>query len=115
MIYADTDFFLALIKPRNWLNQRAKELHEEHRHELVTSVTTVTEMLLVGHRFSLDPELVVGSIFSLVPRVTGIDCDTASAAAHLIKEKGLNVFDAFHAAYCGGNTIVQIMFLTESD
>ena len=107
MVYVDSDFFLALLKPTDWLAQRARALYDENREELTSSVATVIEVLLIGHRFSLNPELVVGSIFALVPNIKVIDNDTALAAAHLIKEKGLNVFDAFHAAYCNEDIMLS--------
>lgn len=107
MIYADADFFLALIKPKDWLRERAMQLHAKHRNELTTSVATIIEVLIVGRRFALDPEMVVESMFLLVPRVSGIDGDTAAIAAHLIKKKDMTVFDAFHAAFCGDDTMLS--------
>ncbi len=52
MIYADTDFFLALLKPKDWLKQGAERLLVEHKGELVTSPVTLTELLLLGVRRS---------------------------------------------------------------
>ena len=36
MIYADTDFFLALLKPDDWLKEAAMRLCKQHRGELST-------------------------------------------------------------------------------
>jgi predicted nucleic acid-binding protein len=101
LVYADTDFFLALAKERDWLHAKALRAYHQHKGGLVTSVATVAELLLVAPRFSLDPERLLSNVFDMVTAVIGIDLNTALVAAHYMKERGLGAMDALHAAYCG--------------
>ena len=72
MTYADTDFFLALMKERDWLKSRAAELLERYKDRLWTSVFTVVEMLLLSEAFKLDPERIVVNVSELA-EVRGSD------------------------------------------
>jgi len=36
MIYADTDFFLALLKEADWLQRRAKRVYEKYKGQITT-------------------------------------------------------------------------------
>lgn len=104
-MYADTDFYLALLKERDWLKERAVQVCEKKGSVLYTSVVTVVELLLLAKRFSLDPERLLACVFGVTPRVVGIEKGTALEAAHYMKRKKVNVFDALHAAYCGGHIV----------
>ncbi|MBI4016390.1 MAG: PIN domain-containing protein [Candidatus Aenigmarchaeota archaeon] len=107
MIYADTDFFLALLKDKDWLQEKAIKIYQEHKSHITTSVTTIIELLLLAKRVSINPERLLISVFEIVPSITGIENNTALAAAHYVKENGVNVFDALHAAYCAEGEIIS--------
>lgn len=107
MIYADTDFFVALLKESDWLQKNAIRLYQKHKSEIATSCVTIIELLLVSKRYSLDPEQVLAAAFSIANNIEGIDSGTALLAAHYIKEKELGVFDALHAAYSNGAPIIS--------
>lgn len=107
MPYADTDFFLALLKESDWLRDRALRIYHKNKGNITTSVTTVIELLLLAERLSIDPERLLAGAFEIAPNIRGITINTALVAAHYIKDKGLNVFDAFHAAYCENNPIIS--------
>ena len=66
MIYADTDFFLALLKPRDWLKNRAREILEEYRGRITTSEVTFIELMLLAKRYNLDPVRVTASVMAIV-------------------------------------------------
>lgn len=96
MIYADTDFFLAIIKKEDWLKSGAKKVFEENRGKIVTSVLTIVEIALVAQRENLDVENAISGVFGL-SQVEGISIEEGMQAAHYIKNEKLGVFDAFHA------------------
>ena len=48
MVYADTDFFLALMKESDWLQEAAKRILEEYSDEIWTSPVTLIELLLLA-------------------------------------------------------------------
>ncbi|WP_297550484.1 PIN domain-containing protein [Thermococcus sp.] len=98
MIYADTDLFLALMKPNDWLKENAKKILKRYEGQITTSETTFLELLIVAKKYDLDPVRLTSAVMAL----TGIEDDVYLRAAYYMKEHGLNAFDAFHAAKCGG-------------
>ena len=100
MSYADTDFFLALLKPRDWLKKGAEQLLAEHRDTLWTGPATLIELMLVGKRVGLDVERLVFDAMQIA------ECRFSNpghflVAAHYVEHDDVNVFDAVHAAFCG--------------
>jgi predicted nucleic acid-binding protein len=94
LVYADTDFFLALLKERDWLKEKALKLLEEYRGNIRTSLTTFIELMLLSKRYGLDPVRVTLSVMEL----TGYYDERVLRASVLISQ-GMGVFDAFHAAF----------------
>lgn len=95
MVYADTDFFIALVKDDDWLQGRAVKLLEEHGDELRTSVATFIELFWLCEEYDLDREGAITHILELA------DVDVEEACIYRASEHvsdGLNVLDAFHAA-----------------
>lgn len=101
MIYADTDFFLALLKPSDWLKDRARRLAAEHRGKITTSEATFIELMLLAKKYGLDPVGITASVMA----ICGIEDTALLAAAKHVKDSGAGVFDAFHAARCQGRII----------
>ncbi|AMM53360.1 PIN domain-containing protein [Pyrococcus kukulkanii] len=98
MIYADTDFFLALLKPQDWLKENAKRILKEYGGQITTSVATFIELMFLSKKFNLDPvELTVS-----VMEICKIRDERLIKAALYIKHYGLTVLDAFHAAFSEG-------------
>jgi len=94
-MYADTDFWVALLKDDDWLAERAQEVLEEHGDELEVSLVTFVELFLIEERYTFDRETAVTSILELA------DYDGDENAVYQASEyidDGLNTFDAFHAA-----------------
>ena len=98
MVYADTDFFLALMKPGDWLKDNAEKILRRYRGNITTSETTFLELLIVAKKYGLDPIRVTAAVMA----ITGIEAEVPLRAAYYMREHGLNAFDAFHAAKCGG-------------
>ena len=106
MIYADTDFFLALLKKSDWLKERARRLLERHKGEIWTSPVTLTELLLLAAEFDMDPEGLIVDALKLV-ELRGADEKVFLVAAYYMQEKNVTVFDSIHAAYCGNCKIIS--------
>jgi predicted nucleic acid-binding protein len=96
-MYADTDFFLALLKGSDWLKANAVRLLSRYKSEIHTSETTYVELMLLSQKYHLDPISVVADVMA----ITKTSDATFLKAAHLIKENRVSVFDAFHAAHAG--------------
>ena len=104
-MYAETDFLLALVKPADWLGERADSIYREHGSALWTSQFTLVELLLVAYREDLDTERVVANAVELVDVDGG--GDTVLAAASYVEEHGLTPFDALHLVESNGDAIVS--------
>lgn len=106
MLYADTDFFLALIKEEDWLKSDAKKVLEEHEGNIWTSITTVLEISLLCKREGIDIERAMVDVLD-ISELKGVERDTVFQAIDYMEREGLNVFDAFHASYCGDDKIIS--------
>jgi len=105
MPYADSNFFLALIKKQDWLNENAEKLLKHYKDKIWTSMWTIIEILMLVEKFDLDPESVVNSIKQLA-KIDG-DTDLLLSVAHLMKEEKMGVFDALHTVSCGNDLIIS--------
>ena len=101
MVYADTDFFLALLKPNDWLKENARRLYEEYKGRITTSEATFLELLILSKKFGLDPVRLLSAVMAIIEE----ENEDYLRAAYYMKEHGLNPFDAVHAAKCGGTII----------
>ncbi|MBY6294537.1 PIN domain-containing protein [Nanohaloarchaea archaeon H01] len=100
MIYADTDFFTALIKEDDWLKENAQRLMREEG--VKTSLPTFIELFLISDRFDIDLERAITDIMEISE--TDFDENLVFQALEY-KKKGLNTFDAFQAAKAGNRII----------
>jgi|Deesub1362B_J571_1020462.scaffolds.fasta_scaffold13714_3 predicted nucleic acid-binding protein len=101
MIYADTDFFIALLKPTDWLKDKAKKALERYKGQITTSEVTFIELALLAKRYNLDPVKITASVMAICE----IEDDAFLKAAIYIRDYGVGVFDAFHAVHCKGKII----------
>jgi predicted nucleic acid-binding protein len=97
-MYADTDFWVALLKGDDWLTERAEKFYSEHGDDLEVSLTVFVELFLIEEQFSFDREQTAISILEMTD--ADVDDEIVFQASEYIDE-GLNVFDAFHAALAG--------------
>ena len=98
MVYADTDFFLALLKPNDWLKENARKLYEKYKGGITASKATFLELLILSKRFNLDPLRLLAAVMAIIEE----ENEDYLRAAYYMKEHNLNPFDAVHAAKCGG-------------
>ena len=103
MVYADTDFFLALLKEEDWLQESARKLLHEHKGKIWTSSATLIELLLVADEFNLGPERLVADVLKIA-QLKASSPNEFIMAAHNMAKYNVTTFDALHAAFCGNDT-----------
>ena len=105
-MFADTDFLLALVKGSDWLKKNAENILEKHKGRISTSVSVVIESALVCKRLKISVVDAFVCIFEFV-EINEETYRLCLDAALYIEKDRLNVFDAFHAAYCGSDAIIS--------
>lgn len=105
MIYADTDFFIALVKDDDWLGKRAAAFAVEHAGELYTSRMTLLELLMISDRFDYDRMETLSYALEIAPIPEN---DTVLfQAADYMDQLGFTAFDAYHVAYAASDPIIS--------
>ena len=99
-MYADTDFFMALLKSSDWLKQNALKVLEVYKKNITISEATFIELMLISNKYKLDPIEVTSNVMALTNTY-----DQIYLKAALFIKKGVNVFDAFHAAHAATEII----------
>ncbi|MDE1823261.1 MAG: PIN domain-containing protein [Candidatus Micrarchaeota archaeon] len=100
MPYADADFFLAILKPSDWLKDKALKLLDKYRSDITVSEATFVELMLIVKKNGLDPVTITTDAME----ICGIDNAVYLKAASFIAE-GVGVLDAFHAAHADDEII----------
>ena len=105
MIYADTDFFVALVKDDDWLQGRAEAIARDHEGDIYTSRATLLELLMISERFEFDRMEALSHALDIasVPE----DESVLFQAVDYMEQHGLTAFDAYHVAYADDDTIVS--------
>jgi predicted nucleic acid-binding protein len=105
MIYADTDFFIALVKDDDWLQERAAAIALENEGEIYTSQATLLELLMISDRFEFDR--MEALTYALEIASIAEDEDVLFQAADYMEQNGLTAFDAYHVAYADEDPIIS--------
>ena len=105
MIYADTDFFIALVKDDDWLQERAAAVASEHEGEIYTSRMTLLELLVISDRFEFDRMEALSYALEIVS--VPEDESVLFQAADYMDQHGVTAFDAYHLAYADSDPIVS--------
>ena len=105
VLYAETDFLLALVKDDDWLAEAAETVYEANRDDLWTSRDTLVELVLVAYREGWDVLRTVVAARELV-EVRG-ETDDVVAAASYVEDEGFTPLDALHLVNSGDDTIVS--------
>ena len=105
MIYADTDFFIALVKDEDWLQDRAATIAVENEGEIYASRATLLELLMISERFEFDRMEALSYALEIadIPE----DETVLFQAADYMELHGLTAFDAYHVAYADENPIIS--------
>ena len=108
MMYADLDFFLALLKEKDWLKTRAEEIYENNHKEIWTSTITLQEIILYAVREGHNPSEYVEKLLGLVKvKESIITVEMCLAVTDIINKYKITIFDAFHAMASEGDTIIS--------
>lgn len=102
MVYADTDFFVALVKENDWLQENAREIYERYQGEIETGLSTFIELFFLSERNDWDRDRVASNVLQMA------DVDFEEKVIFQASEyigQGLNVVDAFQAAKSEGRLI----------
>ena len=105
-MFADTDFILAVVKDSDWLKSNAAEIFEENKGNIKTSISVVIEVALMCKKLNLNILEIFTHMFEIV-EVNETIYSASLQAAFYIEKYELNVFDAFHAAFCGSEKIIS--------
>ena len=105
-MFADTDFILALVKDSDWLKDKAAKLLKGYEGKIGTSMSVMIEVALICKRLKISAIEVFSNVFELV-NIKEESYEICMRAALYIEKYELNVFDAFHAAYCGNDKIIS--------
>jgi len=65
-MYADLDFFLALLKKNDWLKSKAEKIYKDNYKEIWTSTITLQEIILYAVREGHNPSEYIEKIWGLV-------------------------------------------------
>lgn len=105
MIYADTDFFIALVKDDDWLQERAGAIAIEHEGDIYTSRATLLELLMISDRFEFNRMEALS--YALEIASVSSDETVLFQAADYMEQYGLTAFDAYHIAYADHDPIIS--------
>ena len=108
--YADSDFFLALLKDSDWLKEKAERVYKENKKSIYISPFTVVELMVVCIREGIPLKETLFQI-SRIAGLTFIKWDLFFKAAEYIEE-GASIFDALLMAFAKES---EIAFSEESE
>ena len=101
--YADTDFFLALMKDSDWLKEKAKKLYEKYKGEIFVTPFTVVELIVVCRREDIPIRETLFQVSRIV-ELEFLSWELFFKASDYM-EKGATVFDSLLMAFCDGAII----------
>lgn len=99
--YADTDFFLALMKNSDWLKEKAKQVYEKNKENLFVSPFTIAEIMIVCKREKIPTKEALIQI-SRIAKLENFSWDTFFRSCDFL-EKGATIFDSLLMALCSEN------------
>ena len=104
--YADSDFFLALMKNSDWLKEKAKKIYKEHQGNIWITPFTVAELMIVFKREDIPIKRTLIQI-ARIAKLDSISWEIFFRACDYI-EKGTSIFDALLMGFCGNeNKIIS--------
>lgn len=97
-MYAETDFYLALLKEDDWLKENATNILNKYKQEIWTSQITTQELTLYAYKYKKDPTTFLDS-FCNSANVVDVTLNRTFflIATHIMHRYGATPFDAMHA------------------
>jgi predicted nucleic acid-binding protein len=96
--YADTDFFLALMKDSDWLKDKAKKVYQDNKDNLFVAPFTIAEVMIICKREEIPLKETLLQI-SRIAKMQSISWDVFLKACDYIEE-GATIFDSLLMAFC---------------
>lgn len=97
--YADSDFFLALMKDSDWLKQEAILIYEKYKENIWVTPFTIVEIMIVCQREKIPLKETLIQI-SRIAKLETMQWQVFFKASELI-EKGATLFDSLLMSHCG--------------
>ena len=99
--YADTDFFLALMKDSDWLKEKVREVYKRNKLSIFVSPFTIAEMMIVCKRENIPIKETLMQI-SRIAKLENFSWNIFFSACNFM-EKGATVFVSLLMAICSKN------------
>jgi predicted nucleic acid-binding protein len=102
--YADSDFFLALMKDSDWLKEKAKKIYTENKDDIYITPFTVVEIMIVCKREDISIKDTLIQI-SRIAKLESLNWEIFFKTSDYV-EKGATIFDSLMMASCNENVII---------
>jgi len=99
--YADTDFFLALMKDSDWLKEKARAIYISHKDNIFVSPFTIVEIMIICKREGISLKETLLQI-SRISKLESFSWDIFFRSCNFV-EKGVTIFDSLIMAMCSEN------------
>ena len=99
--YADSDFFLALMKDSDWLKEKAKKIYEKNKENIWITPFTAAEIMIVCKREGIPIRETIYQV-SRIANIEYMPWEIFFKASKFIEE-GSTIFDSLLMAFCGEN------------
>ena len=99
--YADTDFFLAIMKSTDWLKDKAKKVYKENKNNIFISPFTIAEVMIICKRENIPIKETLLHI-SRIAKLENLSWEIFFRASNFV-EKGATIFDGLLMAFCSEN------------
>ena len=99
--YADTDFFLALMKDSDWLKEKAKQVYEKNKENIFVSPFTIAEVMIICKREDISIKETLMQI-SRIAKLENFSWNTFFKSCDFV-EKGATIFDSLLMALCSAD------------
>lgn len=105
--YADTDFFIALMKESDWLKEKAKKIYEKNKGNIYVSPFTIVEVMIICNREKIPIKQTLLQI-SRITKLEKIEWNIFFKTCDYV-ENGATIFDSLLMAFCedGENLIIS--------
>lgn len=100
--YADTDFFIALMKESDWLKERAKQIYESHKENLFVTPFTIVEIMILCKRENISIKKTLIQVSRIAKLESSSSWDIFLKAGDYVV-KGATIFDSLLMAICSEN------------
>lgn len=99
--YADTDFFLALMKESDWLKERAKQVYEKNKESIFISPFTIVEIMIICKRENILIKETLIQI-SRIAQLEHLSWEFFLKSCNYV-EQGATIFDSLLMTLCSEN------------